>query len=109
MAAGHAKKRAVLIYAFFFVFLTDCTLGPPFPFGWAVNRLDFFQFSSPWRAGILAGLPLAMLAGFGVDAAAKRSKSWQRDLIRVGMLAGVGTILLWHLAAWRAAEPIRTC
>jgi len=105
MAAGHAKKRAVFVYAFFFVFLTDCTLGPPFPFGWAVERLDIFQFSSPWRAGILAGLPLAMLAGLGVDAAAKRSKSWQRDLVRVGVLVGVGAILLWHLAAWQAAEP----
>ena len=50
--------------------------------GRLVAMLDVLQFSSPWRAGIITGLPLAMLAGFGLDAASTRLRTRWREALR---------------------------
>jgi hypothetical protein len=102
-AAAHLRRRDVLLYALLYLILTDCTLGPPFPFGILVNWIDVCQFSSPWRAGILAGFPLAMLAGFGMDSMARRLKSRFRGILRTAALASVGAVTLVFLARWRHA------
>ncbi len=100
MAVAHRRRRDVAVYGLLFLILTDCTLGPPFPFGYVVHALDVFQFSSPWRAGILAGLPLAMLAGFGVDAAVRKLRMRKWAILRSLLILVPGGVALCVLVYW---------
>lgn len=100
VSAFHRRRRDVAVYAILFLILCDCTLGPPFPFGRVVKLLDIFQFSSPWRAGILAGFPLAMLAGFGVDAATRILRSRRVALLRSVLVFVAGAAALYVVLLW---------
>lgn len=100
MAFAHPRRRDVTLYVILYLILTDCTLGPPFPFGKLVYLLDVFQFSSPWRAGILAGLPMAMLAGFGVDGALHEWRSRHWAVMRSLFIVVVGIAAWWVLFLW---------
>ncbi|MCX5757919.1 MAG: hypothetical protein NTU83_05340, partial [Candidatus Hydrogenedentes bacterium] len=100
MAVAHRRRRDVAVYGVLFLILTDCTLGPPFPFGCVVYAFDIFQFSSPWRAGILAGLPLAMLAGFGVDAAVRNLQTRKWAVLRSLLILVLGGLALYVLVYW---------
>ncbi len=104
-AFTHSRRRDVLLYAILFYIMTDCTLGPPFPFGRLVAMLDVLQFSSPWRAGIITGLPLAMLAGFGLDAATTRLRTRWREALRALALLLAGGVPAWFLHQWLSDKP----
>ncbi len=104
-AFTHTRRREVLLFALLFYLMTECTLGPPFPFGWLVSRMDVLQFSSPWRAGILTGFPLAMLAAFGTDAVTERFRTWPRGIARALLLVVAGGVPAWFLLWWLNAAP----
>jgi len=105
LALAHVRRRDVFLYALLFYVMTDATIGPPWPIGRMVAAVDVLQFSSPWRAGILAGLPLALLAGFGIDTvtdATKRARSWP---LWAGLAFVLGIVLLILLSEWQRSAP----
>lgn len=105
VAVTHTRRRDVLVFGMLYVVLTDATLGPPFPVGRLMYALDVFQFSSPWRMSILAGFPLALLAGFGVDAVAARLKTPSRTNFRQVVVIAVGGVFVYCLAEWFRDDP----
>jgi len=103
-ALTHERRRTVALFGLVFLILTDCTLGPPFPFSRLVEWADYFQFSSPWRANIASSLPFAMLVGFGVDAVSVGMKSRFGNWARTCVLVAVGCISLGVLSRWLGAD-----
>lgn len=94
MGLTHSRRRDVILYAGLFYVLIDCTIGSVLPIGRFLEWADIFRFGSPWRAGVLAGLPLAMLAGFGTDAAAASLKTPFRDTLRSLAIGTAGMVLV---------------
>ena len=104
-ALTHRRRRDVAAFTILFLILTDCALGPPFPFGRLVAWTDYFQFGSPWRANMTSGLPFAVLVGFGVDTASERLKSRWGTAARTAILLAIGCACLWVLWRWLNGAP----
>jgi len=99
-ALFHPRRRLALLFLVLYLALTDCTIGPPLPLGSLLHAFDFFQFSSPWRAGILAGLPFALLAGLGAEKAAQGFATRPRALAYSLALGLLGCALIVALLNW---------
>ena len=106
-AAGmtHRRWRDVAAQVVVLLALCDCCLGPPFPLATLVKWLTPFQLIESSRAFILACLPLAMLAAFGVDAAATRLGSWRWRSVRSVAYAAAGLCVLIPLWRWAPSHP----
>ncbi len=101
VAIGHQKRRDVVVFFILYLILTDCTLGPPFPIGWLLHRVDILNITvSPWRAGSFAALPFALLAAFGVDAAGCAPARYWARAVKMLILAVAGGGMLFLLRAW---------
>jgi len=98
-ALTYPKKRELMLYAGLFVVLFDCSLGPPFPVATLVYRLSPIQMVSSTRAFDFALIPLGILAGFGVHAAATQLKPCWWGLLRSCGIAAAGLLMLRSLAA----------
>jgi len=98
MGLTHGRKRDVALYAALFWILFDCSMGAPFPLATIVQKLSPFQMVSSTRAFDLALLPLALLAGFGVDAASVLVKPKWLNVVRSCMIGAIGVVMLISLA-----------
>jgi len=100
----HARRRDVALYFVLFLVLLDCTLGAPFPVATLLGWVTPFKMVSSTRAFDLALLPLAVLAGFGVDAASAQLKSRWLAGLRGVAIAAVGVAMLVPLTRWTQAD-----
>lgn len=106
-ALGHNRKRDAIVFIGLYLLLTDCTIGPPFPVGSLLHRYDFLNITvSPWRAGILSGLGLAMATAFGVDAAGRAATAWSKSAFRTIWLLNTGLLMLYLLMQWLEGKPL---
>ena len=86
-ALSHRRRRDVLVFLALYLLMTDCTLGPPYPLGGLLRKLDFMNITvSPWRAGDFSILALGLVAGFGIDAAGRMPRTVWRRLLRTVVL-----------------------
>ena len=74
-ALARGPRRQVALFGFLAYVLVDCAIGPPSPVASLVRWVSPFVFNYPQRAMVLACFPLAMLAGFGLDAVVRGEKS----------------------------------
>ncbi|HOZ49779.1 MAG TPA: hypothetical protein PLO37_07780 [Candidatus Hydrogenedentes bacterium] len=98
----HRRWRESLVYALLFLALCDLSLGPPFPLSQLVLWLTPYALVESSRAYVVACFPLAMLAGFGVDAVTTRWKHLSLRTLRSVALAAVGAATLTSLSHWIA-------
>jgi hypothetical protein len=80
--------RQTFFFLGLFVVLLDCSLSDPYFFGKILRSISPYKMSSPARAMLVGCLPLALLAGTGIDAAfaplaSTRKKAW-RTLVAIG-------------------------
>ena len=79
------KRRDTFLFLGLFLLLVECSFGPPLPIGAFLEKMTPFSMSAYTRAYDFALLPLALLAGFGLDAMSRpledRGKSWARALV----------------------------
>jgi membrane protein YfhO len=66
----HRNRRLTCVYGLLFLLLLDNVLGPPMPFSTVLSWLSPVSMSRSGRM-ILALVPLAILAGMGIDACAR--------------------------------------
>jgi len=104
-AVTHRRHRDLIIFGTLFYVLLDCSLGPPFPFYTAIEWLMPYQTTYPTRAFDFALFPLALLAGFGVDAATATLKTRWRTGMRCALLVLAGVPMLISLARWTTPHP----
>lgn len=102
-AVFHTGKRMIALYAVLFLVFIDCALGPPFPFGWLIDRLAPFRVENPARATTYAAFALAMLSGFGVDALGQRAMDRRYG---IWVFGGTGVFLFALLVYWRMTSPV---
>jgi len=102
----HTRRRAVAVLALLFLAFLDCSLGPPFPLSTLLSVSISAPLIAPSRGFILACLPLALLAGFGVDAlrydGGRRS---MRKILPTLAVVGLGAGILAVLGS-KMASPI---
>ena len=89
-------RRALPFVAMLYV-LFDLLLGPPLPLSLVVTWLTPFEMVSATRAADVAVLPLAILAGYGLDALADERKRVRLASSIVAVV--VGALALWTLTA----------
>jgi hypothetical protein len=93
-ALSHPRRRAVLLYLFLFYVFVDISIGPPLPFSQLFIHVAPYRLNSLSRAMTWACFPLAMLAGYGVDATARRWAEGRFGLWQSLLCLGVGGLLL---------------
>lgn len=97
---SHRRRRDALVFLALYLLMTDCTLGPPYPLGWLLRKLDFMNITvSPWRAGDFSILALGLAAGFGIDAAGRMPRTVWRRLLRTAILfaaAAGSSFVVYH-------------
>jgi hypothetical protein len=98
------RHRAVLLWSVLFLALFDCSMGPPWPIASGIARIAFFVTDAPPRVMVLTCLPIAMLAGFGVDAVAAIPIGGKSNTVRIASFA-VTSVLFAGIVAYRAAYP----
>jgi len=105
-ALSHRRRRDVLVFLGLYLLMTDCTLGPPYPLGWLLRKLDFMNITvSPWRAGDFSILALGLVAGFGIDAAGRMPRTVWRRLLRTTVLFAIGAGLSFIAYHWLSNVP----
>ncbi len=105
-ALCHRRRREALVFLGLYLLMTDCTLGPPYPLGWLLRKLDFMNITvSPWRAGDFSILAIGLVAGFGIDAAGRMPRSvWWRSLRTVILFAAAAGIF-FVVGHWLSNVP----
>ncbi len=98
-AAFHPRRRTVLVHLFTFAVLLDCAVGRPLPVSTILSRLAPYEMVHPDRAFLVACLPLAILAGLGVDGATEFAAPRRRRLRGLVLLV-VGLTLIALLVRW---------
>lgn len=95
------NRRHAAVFGILFVIMADFTLGRPMPFGQLAYLVDIVHFRTPWRAGILMALPLAMLAGFGVDTMVQGAPmAVRRRIVYSAIVAVTAAACLWYVWNW---------
>ena len=89
--------RSVAIYAVLFWVFIDITFGPPRPWAQLLIAISPYQLSSLSRGMMWACFPLAMLAGFGVDAVVTRWFEGKRSIFRTIFIVVIGMMLMLSL------------
>ncbi len=99
-AAFHPRRRIAVAHLLSFAVLLDCALGRPMPLATLLDRLAPYEMVHPDRAFLLACLPLALLAGMGVDGVTREiaQPRWRR--LRPLVLLAVGLPLIAFLVRW---------
>ncbi len=90
-AFTHRNRRDVFLFAALYFILLECCFGPPLPIGALLEKVTPFTLSAYSRAYDFALLPLALLAGFGVDVVGGALGIEHRQL---GAAAGAGLVAL---------------
>ena len=90
-----AGRRGALPFAAMLYVLVDLLLGPPLPLSVLAKTLAPFEMVSATRAFDVAVLPLAMLAGYGLDAF--RGDRRCRRAIPAAVAAIAGLLAVWTL------------
>jgi len=96
-ALCHPSRRTVLLYLFLFYVFVDISIGPPLPFSQLFIAVAPYRLNTLSRAMTWACFPLAMLAGYGVDATARRWAERRFSLWPSLLCLGIGCLLLWRL------------
>lgn len=99
------RWRLTLLFLVTYLVLLDCSLGPPLPTAFLLDKVTPFAMSAYSRAYDLALLPLAMLTGLGLDAMVRPLRSRGRELLRTLLLWAPlvllpGATLLVYLSRW---------
>ena len=96
MAFASGRWRLLTLYGLLFLLLFDCSMGRPWPVASMVDMLSPIRMIASTRAFDFAMLPLAMLAGLGLDTAVQRFAGWRPFLVRraVEVLAVVALVTL---------------
>jgi hypothetical protein len=97
-AFAHPNRREWLVYGLLFLVMLDSSLDEP----WLLGRLHHWimpiRMGDPNRTMLIACLPLALLAGMGLDAAlrplADRKAKVRRSLILAGLALPLLVVLL---------------
>ncbi|MFO7973529.1 MAG: YfhO family protein [Candidatus Hydrogenedentota bacterium] len=92
------RDRSALVYAVLFYVVLDFGLGPPFPFATLIQTTVPFSFSSSTYAWFLLTFPLAMLAGFGVEAVTE-GNALKNRLIRALAMLAVFAVAYWAFSS----------
>ncbi len=97
-SAFSRRRRDVFLFGLLFYVVLDTAIGPPMPVAAIVGQLSPYPLGLTERAGLVALLPMAVLAGLGFDALFERDPVWGRT--RVARIAGallIGGGALWLL------------
>ncbi len=94
----HPRKKCIIGLLALFLVLLDLSIGPPAPIATFVGYLMPFQVTFHSRAMLLACLPLALLAGMGVDSSLSALTSRRGRLLNFALVLGGGGIVLTTLA-----------
>jgi len=97
---AHLNRRLVLTFGVSLYVLFDCGFGPPFPVASLVNLLTPFSQSAYSRSWDFAMLPLAMLAGLGVDTLTRRTHRGARLALLTLLLLYAAAATLPALKLW---------
>lgn len=101
-ALTHRKRRDVFLFLGMFLLLFECSFGPPLPLGALLEKVTPFSLSAYSRAYDFALLPLALLAGFGVDAMSKPLDNRGKSYARAGVLLMFALVCIAPLSGWVA-------
>ena len=93
-----ARHKPVIIFGALFLVMLDYSIGPPMPVGALIDHLEPYHLAFPGRSMILTCLPLAMLAGLGIDAVTTAAVQTKARLARIGGLALAGGLVLIPLS-----------
>lgn len=96
-AFSHKSRKEVFLFAALYAILFECCFGPPLPIGTLLEKVTPFTLSAYSRAYDFALLPLALLAGMGLDALTQPMEKVGRRLARA---------LVLLLAAWVCLAPV---
>lgn len=101
-AAGltHPQRRSVAVWALLSLLFLDLTIGPPMPFARLLGAWAPFELGFAERAGVVLGLPLTVLAGYGVDAVAAAARTRRQGWIPAAGLAILAATVLVPLYVW---------
>jgi len=94
----HPRRCSVATLVVLFLAFLDCSLGPPMPLATLLSKVISSPLINPSRGFILACLPLALLAGLGVDALRLESSQRVARRLRTGFVLVVGVTVLAGLA-----------
>jgi hypothetical protein len=88
------RRRSVATYGVMLYLLLDLTLGRPMPLASILDLIAPTEASFSGYGAILLGIPMALLAGFGVEAVADRAEAGGLSRGAVAYLLLVGILLL---------------
>ena len=94
---SHRRWRELAVYLALALVLFDCSMGKPWSMATLIDWANPISMVSSTRAFDFALIPLAIIAGFGVDAITARGKSWWWMLISVALVL-FGALFLRSLA-----------
>lgn len=101
----HPQRLRVLLFALLFYIMLDCALGPPMPMATLFEWLIPMRIAVPSRAMLVAMFPLAILAGYGVDALTMPS-DWIRGRgLGYGLTLLTGMFVLAALIVRVSSDP----
>lgn len=90
-----ARKKAALVHVIVFLGLLDCSFGPPFPIATVVEQLNPFEMFARSRAFVVANLPLAIAAGFGVEAMGGMVRAGRWKVFGPALVVCACVVLIW--------------
>lgn len=94
LAILHRKKRVAVLYLALLLILFDCSMGEPLLFGRLLKWVSPYAMTAPSRAMLIACLPLALLAGLGVDGALAKIQSRRWKLARAVWIVSAAVLVL---------------
>ncbi len=100
---SYHRRRDALLFLGVFLVMFDLSMGTPFPLSRLFYKLVPMQMIASTRAFDFAVLPMAILAGFGVDAVTSEARSRWGAVVRNAVLAVIGVYCLHTL--WPLTGP----
>lgn len=98
---GAGSRRPAILFGLSFGVMLDCALGPPFPISSLIRWLAPWEFGPSERAVVIAALPLAMLAGLGVEGAKRVVREGTERWIYVLVWGTFAAAILYRLTQVR--------
>lgn len=94
------KRRDTFLFIGLFLLLVECSFGPPLPIGALLEKVTPFSMSAYTRAYDFALLPLALLAGFGMDAMTRPMEDQGKSLARAVVILLLAFVLIAPVFTW---------